>query len=89
VSEYLVDHRRIFDAGDDLDETCAIATFISLLEGPLWPTTEKKSTKPKLDSAPLSSPNRPSTYEAVFIPFRPDTEVRQAIFSIALKEVLA
>ncbi len=49
----------------------------------------KKSTKPKLDSAPLSSPNRPSTYEAVFIPFRPDTEVRQAIFSIALKEVLA
>ncbi len=27
----------------------------------LWPTTEKKSTKTKLDSVPLSGPNRPST----------------------------
>ena len=26
VSEYLVDHRRIFDAGDDPDFTAAITT---------------------------------------------------------------
>jgi hypothetical protein len=34
ASEYLVDHRRVFDVGDDLDETGTFATFISLLEGP-------------------------------------------------------
>jgi hypothetical protein len=39
-----------------------------------WPTTEKKSTKTKLDSFPLSGRNRRSTYEVVFIPFRPFSE---------------
>jgi hypothetical protein len=33
VSEYLVDHRRVFDAGNDLDETGAFATNTGLLEG--------------------------------------------------------
>jgi hypothetical protein len=37
------DHRRAFDAGDDLDETGTFATFFSLLEGPLL-----------ADSSPLS-----------------------------------
>ncbi len=33
VSEYLVNHRRVFNAGDQLDETGAFATNISLREG--------------------------------------------------------
>jgi hypothetical protein len=33
VSKYLVDHHRIFDAGNDLDETGAFATNTGLLEG--------------------------------------------------------
>jgi hypothetical protein len=33
VSEYLLDHRRVFDAGNDLDETGAFATNTGLLEG--------------------------------------------------------
>ena len=33
VSEYPVDHRRVFDAGDDLDETGAFATNTGLPEG--------------------------------------------------------
>jgi hypothetical protein len=33
--------------------------------------------------------NQPSTPESEFDPLLPDAEVRQAIFSIALKEVLA
>ena len=43
VSEYLVDHRRVFDAGDDLDETGAFDTNTGLLEGLLM-----------ADSSPLS-----------------------------------
>ncbi len=34
MSEYLLNNYRVFNAGNYLDETCAIATFISLLEGP-------------------------------------------------------
>ena len=34
VSEYLLNNCWVFNAGNYLDETCAIATFISLLEGP-------------------------------------------------------
>jgi hypothetical protein len=33
VSEYLLDHRRVFDASNDLDETGAVATNTGLLEG--------------------------------------------------------
>ena len=33
VSEYLVDHRRVFDAGDDLDEADTFATNTGLPEG--------------------------------------------------------
>ncbi len=33
VSEYLVDHRRVFDAGDDLVDTGAFAANTGLLEG--------------------------------------------------------
>jgi hypothetical protein len=39
VREYFPDHRRVFDAGDQLDETSAFTTNISWLEGLLWPTT--------------------------------------------------
>jgi hypothetical protein len=35
MSEYFLNNYRVFKAGNYLDETCAIATFISLLEGPL------------------------------------------------------
>ena len=33
MSENLSDHRRVFDAGNYLDETGTFATFISLLKG--------------------------------------------------------
>ena len=35
LSEYLLNNYRVFNAGNYLDETCAIATFLRLLEGPL------------------------------------------------------
>jgi hypothetical protein len=35
VGQYPRNHRRIFDAGNDLDETGAFATNTGLLEGPL------------------------------------------------------
>jgi len=35
VSEYFLDHNRIFNAGNDPDVTATFATLIGLLEGPL------------------------------------------------------
>jgi hypothetical protein len=46
VSEYLVDHRRVFDAVDYFDETGAFATNTGLFDGlVLWPKAEIATDK--------------------------------------------
>jgi hypothetical protein len=76
-------------SGFSKTESYLAAVFFGLRISAYGRLRTKSRLKSTLDSVLLSGRNQPSTPESEFDLLRPDTEVRQAIFSIALKEVLA
>jgi hypothetical protein len=80
MSEYLLNNYRVFNAGNYLDETCAIATFISLLEGPqLAGSSYWRCLISSFLNSCFCSKSGLSHQSIVYSSFRPKADLRKSV----------